>query len=579
MSRSAALRRSVARAVAAVRDRRRRSGAPGATPPTGSAADGGDQETATSRAARHRARGEDHLACRQLEAALAVAPSDGPLHRALAGAARELAVRGGAFEAPADAAGGAVWWSLASLVERHPDVATLRDPRQAAVVAAERAVELEPDRVAWWGLLLEVCVTAGRTARAVEVGEQLAAQLNGATGTWVDRSRHRWEFLTERARYQLGRGRVEDPLFDVEVRPIAATGALQDPPGVAQVQVDHQGLRVAGAVVAGATDRIQVRLDDDVVRTVNLGRDAPVATFALVLRRATLARLPTSCRVQVVTGTGQVLPIQGHAEQVEVRCPTGDGTWGELRAAGVGLDKKGMLGRRAGETAAVQGDHLRLYATARDAFAELGRSLFAFHGTLLGIHRDGDLLPDDDDFDVGYLSDADDPTGVRDEAVAIIEALVARGFTVSVNRRGRLFRLHHPDIGPASFHLDVHPVWSDGTALFAANHLRMVASRDAFVPTAEVEVRGTRVLVPRDPEAFLESNYGPGWRTPDPGSVDDDTGVPAEVVETIARASLSPRHQHELRDRIAAARAVDPGSGRFVPIASQPLYPLQDLIE
>lgn len=558
----------------------RRSGGPEPSRPTGlgskepTGAD--DGEDAVERAAALGASGATHLACGLLEGELARTPHHGPMLRALARWSQQLAERHGAVVVGDEAI--PRWWTLEQLADAHDDITAVMDPLGVAHRAIERAVELEPDRLAWWGPLLDLREATGDLEGAIAAGDHLLAGADQSSSAWINRARHRWQFQTERLRDRVGRGRVHDPLFTAEVVPVEAVGAAPFG-GVAHVRFTHQGLNVAGVVPSGTSDVVEVLVDGEVVRTANLGTGDAIRAFALLLRRATLPHLPPTSRVEVRTTDGAPLWVDGRYVSVEARVPGGAGTLADLRADGIGIDKKGMIGRRPDELRALQDAYLQLYALARDAFERLGHPLFAFYGTLLGIHRDGDLIPGDDDFDVAYVSEADTPEGVRAEAVRLIEALVGAGFTVSVNRRGRLFRLHREGHGDASLHLDVHPMWFVDGYLYVPNHVRLRATADDFLPLRPVTLRDTAVLLPADPEVFLAGHYGSGWRSPDPGYVDDPTGAAAEVVALLDRALLPPDEQRELADRLATRRADDPSLGRFVPIGSQSLYPLDELIE
>lgn len=530
-----------------------------------------------TRATEDEVRGAVHVACVRLEAWLEGHPEDAPAHRALARAAQRLGEWHGAFELGTTGAR-VVWRPVASLTEERPDVSSLAEPLAGARQAIERAVALDPDRLAWWAPLAELREATGDLAAAVEAYDHLLAGAERSDSPWVNRVRHLWQFRAERAHHRAGAARVEDPLFAAEVVP----GPLSEPPsemgGVARARFTHQGLNLGGVVPAGGPDTVEVRLDGEVVRTVNLGAGEVLRAFDLVLRRETLSHLPERTRIELLVDGGP-LWIGGRTTQVEVRLPGAQGTLRQLRAEGVGIDKKGMIGRRADELDELQTTYLRLYDRARATFERQGHPLLVLYGTLLGLHRDGDLIPGDDDFDVGYVSRAHDPEQVKQEAIGLIRALVKDGFTVSVNRRGRLFRVHRAGYGAASLHLDAHPIWFQDGRLFVPNHVSFPASVDDFLPPRQVTLRGATVLTPRDPEVFLSNHYGPSWRVPDPGYVDDASQAPGDVVATLDRALLTPKQQQELADEIVVERAADPTYGRFVPIGSQSLYPLSDLIE
>ncbi|WP_052664289.1 tetratricopeptide repeat protein [Nitriliruptor alkaliphilus] len=501
-------------------------------------------------------------------------PDDANAHRELARTAGLVAAWRGTFVGSPPR-----FRTDTQLAADRPEEPVAVDPTGTALAAIERAVELRPDSVAWLAPLGELRAAAGDTVGAIAAYERAVEATRTSHSAWVVTSRHLWQFELERDHHRNEAARVDDPLFDAALEPEAAA-ALGDPPGVVRPRFTHQGLHVTGIVADPSVTVVEVTLGDLPVRTVNLASGEPLRRFDLVLRRPVLDVAPPVGRLAVTTPDGRVLPAPGPVAAVTVRLPHASGTLGDLLADGVRVDKKGGLTPTADEVASRQADLLRLYGLVRDALAEdHGRELFALYGTLLGIHRQGDLIPGDDDFDCGYVAGATDPVAVKAEAVDLIAALVREGFSVSINRRGRLFRVHHDAIGDASLHLDVHPVWFEGPDLYVHNHHRFPAVVDDLLPAEARDLRGEPVLVPRRPEVLLERFYGPGWRTPDPGYVDDATGADPAVMTRLGEALLSPEEFRALDDRLAVSAADHPGQGRLVSIASQPLYPLDDVIE
>ena len=246
----------------------------------------------------------------------------------------------------------------------------------------------------------------------------------------------------------------------------------------------------------------------------------------------------------------------------------------EIIGAGGKLDKKGVISPSLAQTQLRQERYLAIYERVRDFFEqELGRPLFLMYGTLLGYYRDGEFIPGDDDFDVGYVSDKTNPAAVKEEAKDLIVALVRAGFTVSFNRRGRLFRVQLDGDDADDCHIDVHHIWFQDGNLWAHNHLCMPASRDDFLPVVDGTLRGVRVSAPRVPEVFLRGNYGPGWRVPDPGFRYYPSQVDPSVRRNLNRALLTAGEYKELARRVEHVTAGSAGAGRLVSIGSQDLYP------
>ena len=138
---------------------------------------------------------------------------------------------------------------------------------------------------------------------------------------------------------------------------------------------------------------------------------------------------------------------------------------------------------------------------------------FVCYGTLLGLVRDGRLIPHDDDADLGYLSAHDDPADVVRENLAIERALRARGHTVVRHSGGHLQVCFTSD-GVLDHYIDVFTAFRVGERTYLAFQ---VGDEDLDLSElGELDVDGWVVPVPADAEGLLAATYGPGWRTPDP---------------------------------------------------------------
>ena len=81
-----------------------------------------------------------------------------------------------------------------------------------------------------------------------------------------------------------------------------------------------------------------------------------------------------------------------------------------------------------------------------------------------------------------HVSDKTDPVAVKEEAKEIVVELVRAGFTVSLNRRGRLFRVQLAPNEPYGSHVDVHQAWFQDGNVWIHNDLAMPSNREAFCP-------------------------------------------------------------------------------------------------
>lgn len=134
-----------------------------------------------------------------------------------------------------------------------------------------------------------------------------------------------------------------------------------------------------------------------------------------------------------------------------------------------------------------------------------GVPFFFAAGTALGLIREGRLLGADHDIDVGVFDrDWDRPALIRlfrqDPA-----------FDLDEHPQSRKVGLRHRGGAP----IDIFPfyeqdgrVWHDGVFVRWWNTPFTVERR---------EVAGLSLPLPADPERYLAENYGPDWRTPQPG--------------------------------------------------------------
>ena len=152
---------------------------------------------------------------------------------------------------------------------------------------------------------------------------------------------------------------------------------------------------------------------------------------------------------------------------------------------------------------------VRVLAEAVNVYARAGVPVWMQDGTLLGAVREGRTIEWDDDMDLGLMHEDWSP-----EADA---ALQAAGF--------RLLNAHNR---PES---DYHQNWKKGSVMFCAFHYYREPdgrvwhgvrnNRYRYFYPQEFEIRpyplsGVLLPAPYPPEAFLETKYGPDWRTPNP---------------------------------------------------------------
>ena len=417
---------------------------------------------------------------------------------------------------------------------------------------------------------------------AIDAFNRALAQLERSDQLWALRSKLPWQFRLEASHAASGSARVDDPLFACSVRGTSTrppAGAIAAP-GVYEAQFRTSGLVVEGFLLTDRADRVEVRINDVLVRTVRLSADASLPRFTLPLHRSVVEMLPPNAEVTVTDGAGRRLIARGGASALELTVPHGHGTLVERVSRGRTLDKKGSLQPTTDETRLIQDRYLELYDELNTVFEErIGRSIFVLYGTLLGVIREGDLIPGDDDFDAGYTSDEADPVAVKRETIGHILELLRAGYDVSLNRRGRLFRASVDRPGFHGLHLDLRPVWFNEGRLWAHNHASFPSDVEDFEPLATMTVRGIDVRIPNRPEVFLEGHYGPGWKVPDPGFMYYTADIDPQVIATLRRALITPKEIHAVEALVQREAETNPRVGRFTSIGSQELYPLRGLLD
>jgi hypothetical protein len=129
-------------------------------------------------------------------------------------------------------------------------------------------------------------------------------------------------------------------------------------------------------------------------------------------------------------------------------------------------------------------------------------------GTLLGFHREGDIIRGDKDVDLSIL------VSETPRIMALAGALAARGYLLTDRggRAGRLIRIYE---ARTRYYVDLYPYRVDGPMLRS-----VIASPQEDIPEALVARRvrasflGATVLIPEDVPAVLTHRYGPNFAIP-----------------------------------------------------------------
>ena len=128
--------------------------------------------------------------------------------------------------------------------------------------------------------------------------------------------------------------------------------------------------------------------------------------------------------------------------------------------------------------------------------------VFPVLGTLLGVIRDGSIIPHDDDLDLGFMEE--DTVAVKDA----IDDLSSRGFYL-VHNRGNT-RL---TIVKRRILVDLYPYRSMGKVFRqVGNENKNIALPDAL-PLKKIDFKDQTILCFNSPESVLDNFYG-DWKRP-----------------------------------------------------------------
>ncbi|MFW5643387.1 MAG: hypothetical protein ACOCYQ_05115 [Alkalispirochaeta sp.] len=407
--------------------------------------------------------------------------------------------------------------------------------------------------------------------------------LKNRTSSWpiVTALYQRMQFGVERMYMRRGRPRVEDPLaafrFMFGPRDAKPSSTVA---GRFQVYLKFNGINIRGYVKRqheSGDAAVDIVVEGRTIRSVNTAKRGGLHYFELNLKRDVVLRFPPTARISIRTNNGDHLAFLGRTG-IGVHIPGAAGDLFQLLDEGYKITKKGQLTSSREEVIQRQNGYLELYSRMKEFFDnEIGTPVFLMYGTLLGLHRDGDFIPGDDDFDAGYIVDTTDPKEAKEETKRIITKLLYAGYTVSFNRRRKLFRVHNRKDGKDGIHLDLRPVWFSGGNMWAHLQACIPASVDDFLPVQTVSMRGVQVDIPRDPEVLLAGYYGPGWKVPDPGYVNDTASTRRDVVRTLDKARITPA---EYRRMVSFFRneGYQEGMGEFISLSYQSMYPLDQFI-
>ena len=403
----------------------------------------------------------------------------------------------------------------------------------------------------WLGRVLE---SHGAYGDALNAYEEAVVRVQNVDKPWAHHAELAWRFRQGYMERVISGTRVSDARLNRAVDVSAESVDLADAAGFFEATITNNGLLVEGFVAHGHPGNVEIRLNGTTILAVSPDSSAAWnCDFKTTIVHNVVGEFPARSELTVWTG-GCPLVTYGGARAVEVSVPDGSERLQELLHSGKSITKKGRWSDAVLLTGERDDVYLAGYDTARRFFDEqLGIKLFLSYGTLLGCHRDGRLIPGDDDFDVSFISSADGPQEFKRQTREIIRELLRGGFDARVAVDGRMFHLRVGDVI-----LDVNPFWfHEGLAWsFDAHRLE----RDVFEPVARGSIGGVEIYVPARTEAFLADTYGPDWRVP---RTDFQHHREKAHQRVLRQARLVPSEVRELQEFSEKLRAQDRSAGLF----------------
>lgn len=305
-----------------------------------------------------------------------------------------------------------------------------------------------------------------------------------------------------------------------------------------------QDLYYFRGIVRNDVTRVYLYCDSVFMKEIHIRQDRThFKTFAFPMLKDVLEKISSLACITIVSDQGVLLNANGatfqtiHGKSETTRLP-------DYFSQGWYVSKKGNLVFPLAKDDRKRAEVFSIYRRLNRYFEQtFGYNLWVAHGSLLGLCRDGALLPFDDDFDVSYTSRMRTPREVVLERICIASRMKLDGWNLYISETGLIKPVPKGTArSPLNKYLDIMPGWWQNGHFFCMAWTMLPIKPQDMFPLREVEYYNAKFLFPNNPELFLECKYGKDWRTPDQGY----TPKKPEGSEKILAQALPSRAEHTL---------------------------------